>query len=1273
MKKLFKPISLLLLALLVVFAIKQPAQAAHEDFSLFDYELKGGQIFTENDYEYVVINEEAYITKASRSFSGHVVVPSQLGGYPVTFIFGGSFRSCVNVTEVTIPDSVITIGFNCFEDCTGLETVNLGKNVTTFIGRAFAGCASLKTVNWGPNVKKIGRENFYDCTSLTSITIPDSVTTIDHSLFYYCENLESVKLSENLTDLPQSTFHSCYSLKSIVIPDSVQSVGRYAFCMSNIYGKESQLESVVIGSGVKSIGLGAFTGSKSLTTVTMNQSVEIIEDSAFEYCEKLQSIVIPDSTVTIEEHAFVGCVSLATVTWGKNIQTIGACAFEDCAITEIILPDTVTEIGVQAFSGCDKATTVKIGNSVEKIDSRAFQYCAMTEILIPDSVTYLGREAFSCCTNAKTLSIGSGVTELNEKAFYHCTSLESASIAAGVVTIGNEVFTDCSSLKAITVAEENPNYSSDECGVLFNKDKTKLIQGPGGITGTYTVPNGVTTIGDHAFYQSKQLTGLAFPDSLKTIEGFAFYGCENIEHIDYGNGLVEAPGSMTFAYCNKLTEVNLPDSFKTIGAHMYRGCEGLVDIVIPDGVETIGTEAFAYISNLKSVKLGKGVKLIKRSAFEFCEHMEKISVFENLQTVEDSAFYRCDDLTDVYYDGTADQWYSITIGNNNENFKYPKNLHVVTPHDHQYKPTVIKPTCTDQGYTQYTCSVCGDSYEEKYVAALGHSGGTATCKNQAQCTRCETPYGELDATNHTGETTVKNAVAASCVADGYTGDTYCAGCDEKLATGTVIPPAHTYAKTTQAPTYTTPGYTIYTCECGDTYTDDEVPALGLPKPNVTIAADSVTGKPVLTWIHVSDADEYAVYRASGKSGKYTKIGTADSSATYTDTSASVGKTYFYKITAVYTADSTLNSSYSSVVSCAVKCAQPDIIAEAGSSGKPQVKWNKVTGAKKYEVYRATSEAGKYSKVTTTTKQTYTDTKATYGKTYFYKVKAIATKSTFNSNYSEVKSCLTVLAQPTLTLNITAATGKPALSWKAVTGAAGYEVYRATAENGTYEKLVEQTARSYSDTAAAPDTDYWYKVKALGADAALNSLDSAAKKIHTTLAKPVVTFKVDDVSGKPTLTWEAVEGAVEYKVYRSTKSTSSYKAVKTTTELSYTDTSASVGKGYYYKVIAIGANAKSAYSSYKKLTAKCAQPVITVEANADGKPVIKWSKVSGAKKYYVYRIDGYGNQTTLGSTTKTSYTDKKAKPGESYTYRIRAYGSKTAYNSIYSETVAFDCE
>jgi len=418
---------------------------------------------------------------------------------------------------------------------------------------------------------------------------------------------------------------------------------------------------------------------------------------------------------------------------------------------------------------------------------------------------------------------------------------------------------------------------------------------------------------------------------------------------------------------------------------------------------------------------------------------------------------------------------------------------------------------------------------------------------------------------------------------------------------------------------------------------------------------------LIQWDGVYNADGYQIYRATTKSGKYTLVDTVTQTE-WEDTTAA-GKTYYYKIKAFYKASSSKNSNYSNVVSITYVCDAPTIAVENDTTGQPCISWEKVNGATKYTVYRATSENGKYSKLGATTKACYTDSKAKAGSTYFYKVIANASASSCSSGYSNIVSCGVICGTPSVTVKIDAANGKPSLSWKKIDGAASYAIYR----DG--EPLTTVTSVSFKDETAAIDTQYSYAVQALGKTEDLNGSLSKAVSATSGIAKPAAKGSVDTVSGKPVLTWEAVEGAVKYEVYRSTKSSKSYKLVATVEEFTYTDETVSAGKTYYYKVKAIGAVSKSADSSYVKLTGKCATPEISVTNDAKGKPYITWTKVSGAKKYTIYRATSEtGKYTKLGTTTKAYYTDSKASAGTTYFYKIVANASSSKNNSPYSNIV-----
>lgn len=355
------------------------------------------------------------------------------------------------------------------------------------------------------------------------------------------------------------------------------------------------------------------------------------------------------------------------------------------------------------------------------------------------------------------------------------------------------------------------------------------------------------------------------------------------------------------------------------------------------------------------------------------------------------------------------------------------------------------------------------------------------------------------------------------------------------------------------------------------------------------------------------------------------------------------------------------------------CVVQLTVSAKADTGKPGLSWNKVSGAKKYEVYRATSQNGKYTKLTTTKKTSYADTKAAAGKQYFYKVKVTSSKSAYNGKYSWPVDCWADCAKPSVTVKTDASTGKPSLSWKTVTGAKSYRIFRRLPGEDKFVKIAESTEKSFLDKTALVNTKYEYRVQAAAAKSGADSAVSATVKVTAVCARPVVKTAVAD-SGKPVITWKAVEGAKEYKIYRSTKATDSIKSYTckgSVTELSYEDTSAAGGKTYYYKVIAIGEKGNSAYSAYKKEQSQCSAPQLKVSGNSADKPVLKWGKVTGAKKYEIrYSTDGKTFKK-LTTTKKTGYTHTGAKAGVSYVYKVRALGSSDGYHSRYSPEKQFD--
>ncbi len=239
------------------------------------------------------------------------------------------------------------------------------------------------------------------------------------------------------------------------------------------------------------------------------------------------------------------------------------------------IPDGVTTIAPRAFSGAT-LTSVTMPASVTTIEDSAFAGCtSLSSVTIPNSVTNIGKFTFAGCTSLSSVTIPDSVTSIEDGVFFNCTSLTNTSIGNGLTSIGVAPFANCTSLATITVAHGNQAFSSID-GVLFNKDRTSLVQYPKGRSGAYKVPAGVTTIAPMAL-QGATLASVTIPNSVTNI------------------------GRAAFNFCTSLTSVTIPDSVTSIGHDAFHNCTSLTSVTIPDSVTCIGHEAFRICTALKSV------------------------------------------------------------------------------------------------------------------------------------------------------------------------------------------------------------------------------------------------------------------------------------------------------------------------------------------------------------------------------------------------------------------------------------------------------------------------------------------------------------------------------------------------------------------------------------------------------------------------------------------------------------------------------------------------
>ena len=332
---------------------------------------------------------------------------------------------------------------------------------------------------------------------------------------------------------------------------------------------------------------------------------------------------------TIDNSAFAGCATLTSITIPEGVTTIRGDAFSNCEnLTSVHLPNSLVEIEAGAFAGCKSLTELIIPSGVTKIGSRAFMLCySLSNLSLPEGLRSIGEEAFFQNKNLKQVRFPETLETIGRQAFCGCNNLESVYIPSNVKSIGEGAFTSSSykpeelKRKEYRVSAANPNFSNDGHGVLFNKDKTVLIQAPNLLSGSYQVPNTVHTIESRSFFYCPYLDEIQIPNSVSSIGNYAF-SCSSIKSVTIPASLEIIPEG-AFGSC-MLKEIILPERLVEIGNGAFSSNETKGTLVIPSSVRKIGSNAFGGNLFEKVVFYGEPPTVEIRygwSAFEYHEYL----------------------------------------------------------------------------------------------------------------------------------------------------------------------------------------------------------------------------------------------------------------------------------------------------------------------------------------------------------------------------------------------------------------------------------------------------------------------------------------------------------------------------------------------------------------------------------------------------------------------------------------------------------------------------
>ena len=646
----------------------------------------------ENGFEYTVTGDEATITGYTGS-AKNLVIPSELGGKPVTEIGIFAFALCDSLTEVTIPEGVTSIGNAAFSGCSSLTEVTIPKSVTSIGDSAFYNCDALKTVYYGGSQTDWGKISIGSdndpllkaeiiCAIQESNGFAYTVTGDEATIIGYTGSAKNIVIPSELggkpvTAIADKAFYGYGKMRDIYIPKTVKTIGENAFqnavstdeadswiqfiCYE---GTENEWANIAIQEGNNAVKpddahfrIGVYECSLSGDMV-----YQASDDAAtlVRYFGSDSKVDIPAELggkpiTSIGNDAFAHCSSLTEVTIPKSVTSIGKFAFESCgSLTKVIIAEGVTSIGRAAFGHCSSLTEVTIPEGVTNIEMDTFHGCSsLTEVTIPKSVTSIGLGAFDDCGTLATVYYGGTQKDwdaLKKNIGDGNTSLLNANIICAIQESNGFAYTvtgDEATITGYTGSAENIVIPSELGGKPVTAIADKAFEGYKNIVNLY-IPKTIKAIGEDAFQNATS----------NLIRFICYEGTENEWAniaIQKGNEELNPREFDDVAWfrlyeCNLSGDMVYQTSDDAATLVRYFGSDSKVDIPAELGgkpVTEIGEWAFAYCSSLTEVTIPKSVTSIRAFAFRSCSSLTKAIIPEGVTSIGESAFQSCGSLTEV--------------------------------------------------------------------------------------------------------------------------------------------------------------------------------------------------------------------------------------------------------------------------------------------------------------------------------------------------------------------------------------------------------------------------------------------------------------------------------------------------------------------------------------------------------------------------------------------------------------------------------------------------
>lgn len=500
---------------------------------------------------------------------------------------------------------------------------------------------------------RIGSVEFIHDDIKQKITITQFAIDLSEDQIIYYTSSDNAALYPNSKDFGANIIANLYEngQGKLIFDKPVTKIGDKAY-----YYYYKTLTSITLPQTVTSIGTDAFRECSNLTSINLPENITSIGANAFYNCSNLTGVTLPKNLTTISEGMFYGCANLANIALPDNITTIDQYAFCRCTnLTGIDIPETVTTIGRDAFSRSG-LTTLVIPDNVSVIDAYLCKYCKnLTSVHIGKSVELIMLDAFSHCENLISVSFSDNclLKDIQFRAFYACKKLRSITIPDNVERIGSNILQECSSLEAVSGGKNLTKIPGDAFYGCNNLQEIDLPE--------------ITIVEQRAFTDCYRLKNINMP-KLTQIDNQAFAGCTNANFVIgnisscaadafdgcYGN--ITLSGVSTTLQNSTFSKITIlgADGASNIVADAFSG--GACTSVIIGPNITIGDRAFSNCTALKNVQLPETTMTIAHGLFQNCKSLESIIIPNNVTSIGDQALYNCTSLSSIRIGSNIKSW-----------------------------------------------------------------------------------------------------------------------------------------------------------------------------------------------------------------------------------------------------------------------------------------------------------------------------------------------------------------------------------------------------------------------------------------------------------------------------------------------------------------------------------------------------------------------------------------------------------------------------------------